>query len=750
MMDMQSPTTFKELETCLGTFGYYRMFIPNFSQVAAPLLEAKRQMTNSLRLYYKKQPKPESSDKPIVHYDEIKNQRFKWTPSCQEAFDNLKRILSSPAVLMAPRWDAPFVLYCDASYHGYGVALHQLPEGMTGRKNERPLLYMSRSLDRHESNYAPTEIEGGCVVWALSKLAHYLDGSEMQVVTDHRALQWLLKVKDLPSSRQNNRLLRWSILLLQFADKMTVIHRPGVLHGNVDGLSRLIAKVGENDPAPQAFSVLLTDTSEEDNSWAAAYHSDRTLRIIYEKIENNWNSDDSSHAYHLYSVDPDSKRMYVNLDGRHKLCVPEAKLDDWITSSHVKHAHLGLTKTYERLSRSIWHPKLHKRVSEVLSACASCRENGIVRHKPYGVAQPVLSPSFPFDTVACDFVTGLPESEGFDAFMSVTDKFTKTIRIIPCRTDDDAPTMARRFFNVIYRYHGLPRRIVSDRDSKFTSMFWKSLTELTGIARNLSTSWHPQSDGQSEKTNQVVEIALRHVIDYTQAEWTRHLPTVEFAVNMSINESTKVSPYEMLYGVKVRDCIEAMSGSLDTHNPTASEFNDERIRIRQRGEAAIAWAQARQAKYYDDKHKPKEYAVGDSVMLSTKDFKIPGARGNKLGPRRIGPFKVLARHGKLAYELDLPDNYRMHRVISIAKLEDARPSKSDQPPPPMVTEIDNQETYEVECILAQGRLNNQLKYKVKWKGYAESEATWEPAVSLRRTAPDVVKQWIRDLQASSS
>lgn len=292
MINLRRPQTLKELEMVIGTFGYYRHFIPNFAQVASALYDAKTRLTSKFSLFYKKQDRPLPRGKPTMHYDQVKSHRLEWTEECETSFKKLKDILSSATVLMAPIWDEPFILYCDASYDGYGAALHQIPKGCERkRRNERPILYLSRGLSKHEDNYAPTELECGCLVWAIGKLSHYLDGADMEVVTDHSALQWILKLRETPSTRHNNRLLRWSIFLSQYAGKMKITHRAGAIHGNVDGLSRLISKVANEDvPIDSSGAsglsskvpshdtpVLWSEFEIDSNKWIDSYKSDPSL-----------------------------------------------------------------------------------------------------------------------------------------------------------------------------------------------------------------------------------------------------------------------------------------------------------------------------------------------------------------------------------------------------------------------------------------------------------------------------------------
>lgn len=213
-----------------------------------------------------------------------------------------------------------------------------------------------------------------------------------------------------------------------------------------------------------------------------------------------------------------------------------------------------------------------------------------------------------------------------------------------------------------------------------------------------------------------------------------------------MNETTKVSPYEALYGIQPCDDLSLLDPEVErAADSSLEESVSSRTSIRSQTEASIAWAQARMATYYNENHELKEFKIGDSVMLSTKDYSIPGLKKGRLTPRRIGPFRIAEKIGKLAYRFHLPTAYQIHNVVSIAKLERVTNDVLNSRPPPIVTSIGGDPVYEVESILAQGNVGKTLKYKDLWKGYPESECTWEPALQLAKTAPDVVARWKDDL-----
>ena len=235
----------------------------------------------------------------------------------------------------------------------------------------------------------------------------------------------------------------------------------------------------------------------------------------------------------------------------------------------------------------------------------------------------------------------------------------------------------------------------------------------------MSTSFHPQTDGQSERTNHTIEVMLRCVLTYgTLSEWAQHLPSIEFFVNTQVQESTRKTTYEVLYGFNpktmpiISDAPEAVN-----HEQVRAEVTD-----------ALFIAKATMAAYFDQNRRTDRIKPGDSVYVSLYGkLKIAGVAATKLAPKAVGPFKVLRKVGTNAYEIDLPNDYNMHRVISLYHLRKAPLNEFNRTilePPPIKEFDDGTAEFEVEKVLAQRTHRNQTQYLVKWKGYAEHRSTW--------------------------
>lgn len=331
-----------------------------------------------------------------------------------------------------------------------------------------------------------------------------------------------------------------------------------------------------------------------------------------------------------------------------------------------------------------------------------------------------------------DFITDLPpsvgESTAYDSVLVVVDRYTKMSLYVPVKKTITAEELATAFLRRVASVFGIPKGIVSDRGTQFTSHFWSALCYHMKVKRRLSTAFHPQTDGQTERQNQTLEHYLRCYCNYRQNDWVDKLPLAEFTYNNSTHSTLKCSPFYALYGYNPSIRLH-LDDEAPVHTPEA-KLRAERLQ-EERKELKIRWVAASesQRKWYNQKHTPKTFRIGELVMLNARNVRQL-RQSKKLADRYLGPFKILEILGthKQAYKLDLPPSYQIHPVFHVSLLETYRRRAGEEPVKPAEIDLEDQEFWEVEAILAHRDKSKKLgrEYLVQWKGFSPSENSWIP------------------------
>ena len=308
---------------------------------------------------------------------------------------------------------------------------------------------------------------------------------------------------------------------------------------------------------------------------------------------------------------------------------------------------------------------LRQDVEAYIKGCNVCLASKAVRHKPYGDLQALPIPTHRWKDLFMDFVTGLPvltdwKGESYDLILVIVDKLIKMVHYKPVKITIDASGLAKVIIDVVVRHYGLPNSIITDWGSLFTSKFWSSLCYFLRIKKRLSTAFHPQNDGQTERQNSIMEAYLRAFVNWEQNDWTRLLPMAEFTYNNAKNASTSHTPFKLNCGlhpqVFFKDNVDSCSKSCSA-DELAKELR-EMIEICQQH---LLHAQELQKRAYDKGVKPRSYAPSEKVWLNSKYIKTK--QNQKLEAKFFGPFQILYLVGKQAYKLDLPNKWKIYDVF---------------------------------------------------------------------------------------
>ncbi|GJS60587.1 retrotransposon protein, putative, ty3-gypsy subclass [Tanacetum coccineum] len=614
---------------------------------------------------------------------------FEWGDKQEAVFQTLKDKLYSAPILVLPQGAENFIVNCDASHKGLGTVLVQ---------NEKVIAYTSRQLKIHEKNYTTHDLELGTVVFALKLWRHYLYGTKCTVFTDHKSLQHILNQKEL-----NMRQLRWLELLSDY--DCEIRYHPGKANVVADALSRkerikplrvraLVMTIGLNLPK----QIL-------------------EAQIEAQKPENIKNEDVGG----MIRKDIPKEKLEPRADGTLCLngrswlpCYGDLRTVIMHESHKSKYSvHPGSDKMYQDMKKLYWWPNMKADIATYVSKCLTCARVKAEHQRPSGLLVQPKIPQWKWDNITMDFVTKLPKSsQGHDTIWVIVDRLTKSAIFIPMRENDPMEKLARMYLKEVVTRHGIPVSIICDRDPRFSSNFWKSLQKALGTSLDMSTAYHPETDGQSERTIQTLEDMLRAcVIDFGNG-WIKHLPLVEFSYNNSYHASIKAAPFEALYGQKCRSpvCWAEVGEAQLTGPDLVQETTEKIIQIKQRIQAA----RDRQKSYADLKRKPMEFQVGDRVML------------------KVSPWKGVL---KLPQELS-----RVHNTFHVSNLKKCY---SDEPlvVPLEGLHINDKLQFVEEPVEIMEQEIKRLKrsyiplVKVRWNSRRGPELTWEREDFFKKKYP---------------
>jgi hypothetical protein len=392
--------------------------------------------------------------------------------------------------------------------------------------------------------------------------------------------------------------------------------------------------------------------------------------------------------------------------------------------------HSGFRATYHRVRQMFAWPGLKQAVMAYVQQCVTCQQAKSEHIKTPGKLHPLPVPPEAWHTIGLDFIEGLPLSNKFDTILVVVDKMTKYGHFIPLKHPFTAASVAQAYMDNVYRLHSMPKVLISDRDKVFISQFWKQLFRLADTTLNMSSSYHPQTDGQTERLNQCLETFLRCFVHDNPNKWAKWLSQAEFWYNTSLHSAHGRTPFEVLYGRKPRPF-----GYLEhdqTGNRELDEWLQERARMIPEIQHHLARAQQWMKAQADKNRSERQFDVGDWVYLKLQPYvqhTVARRPCQKLGFKFFGPFKILKRVGNVSYKLDLPESARIHPVIHVSQLKKAvKPGAvvSKNLPAALLSDDIAVKPQRIigERAIKQG--NKQVsQLLIQWEGWPEECSTWE-------------------------
>lgn len=682
MLEWPIPVNIKQLRGFLGLTGYYRRFVQNYGLISRPLTEL------------------------------LKKGSFQWNDRAAVAFTQLKKAMSTTPVLTLPDYTQPFVVEVDACDNGIGAVLMQ---------KGRPLAFLSKGLAPKHQKLSTYEKELLAVVLATQKWRTYLQGHHFIIKTDHQSLKYLLEQKLTTLMQQ-----KWLAKLMGL--DYEIVYKKGKENVVADALSRL--------PTDHSTGKLL-QISVVQHSWLSdvlqSYEGDLQAKGILTDLAAQ-TADARTYQYCKGLIQKEGKIFVGSASNMRRQIL-------WELHDSPHGGHSGQEATFHKVSQFFFWPGLRKDVEEYVKSCDICQRVKTGTTFPGGLLQPLPVPTQIWEDVSLDFIEGLPKSGDANCILVVIDRFTKVGHFIPLSHPFSATTVAQHFLDNIYKLHGMPKTITSDRDRVFTSQFWRELFRLVGTKLQLSTSYHPQTDGQTERLNRCIEQFLRCMVSHRPKLWGKWLPLAQWWYNTTYNSAIRRSPYEALYGTQPRQiCIPAGSkSSVDS----VLDWQAKREAMNQLLKESITAAQNKYKQYADSKRTEAVLQVGDMVFLKLQPYRqlsVAVRRYLKLSHKYFGPYKVLEKIGAVAYKLDLPPNSLVHPVFHISLLKRKIGSR-------------HATTTELPKIGAEGQFlvypvkilerrmvkrNNKalVQWLIQWSHSIPEDASWEDAAMIQEQFPD--------------
>ena len=763
-----TPKTKKELKSFLGTIQYCAKFCKEYGKLVAPLHQLTKGKSRSSAITFTK-----------LELD---------------AFTKLKQAMARSPTLALPDFSQRFGIRMDASDYAIGGVLYQI-----GKDNlEHPVAFTGRKMTSAEMNYPVREKELLAIVHGLRVWRTYLLDQPFTVETDHKSLEALLGQRTC-----TQRIARWLNLLSEFRPEFRWI--PGHSNETADGLSRRVDFLPGDQPAStipmrELLRSMLDNTVDENTEGddkvcklefknvdqALMIYQLLSARDLMSECRANYSKD--KHLGPIWaeallkegqdmSSSVESANVFVVNNGLlwfrsgaspDRLCVPAvAELRKKVLFSEhddPSRGHPGCFKTITFVKSKYYWKGMDQEIRQYIRSCEKCQRNKHRQTRPPGLLHNLPVPETRWQHVTMDFILALPPCQEFNSIWVIIDRLTKRAHFIPVKMgslESTAEACAAIFCREYQRLHGIPETIVSDRDVRFTSLFWQEFMKLQGCVHHLSSAFRPNTDGQTERTNRFIEDYIRNYVHAAQDNWVDLLYSAEFAYNARIHESIKMSPFEADLGYVPRavpdHIFDQVVGNKGAQGAYDLGKRQEKILLILRDN--LLEAHRRMKKYYDKNRRIQEFDVGDKVMLSSKNLNIEhlgiSADGTKkFGPLWIGPYPVLAKTSVDTYQLQMPPGLKLypHFHTSLLKpyVADNDCDRLNKPNEGMVAAGGEDGAYLIEDVVDHRIKEKVIQYLIKWVGYPSDYNTWEPLENIRKPASGLIENYIQRLNLDKS
>ena len=754
------PENVQEVRQFLGTTNYFRKFVEKYAQIAAPLVElTKKNLPESL-----------------------------WkTPERLEAFQKLKDALVSPQVLAVPDFTKPWEVWTDASGFCCGGIL--LQEGRPVAFHSKMMDETQKRYPTHDRELLA--VFQAYSVWRCylegTPSVCYTDHCPLRFVQEQpnlnsRQVRWLAYLEGFRpyieyrpgATNPADGLSRMPQTLPKVGEVQTVTqgaeksavgtaledsqwgHRRAEVNSSLASVRRLSAfclkpTVGESDPvtcphvgneasATAALRAAGAKRKTKGSSGTANGPLAGTsqneffpthvewFRMHY--LDDSFCSDPTWVAKEKLIKDA-SGLLYKEVKGKRLIVVGAGAVNEVLHWCHGAHwaGHPGVTKTLQVVRQKFWWPSWRQDTLEHVKKCFQCATQKNSNQKTPGLLKPLAVPDRPWQSMSLDFVTGLPEVAGKDAVLVTVDRFSKMARLLPCNTTVTAAKAVELLQQSVFSLFGHPEEFIGDRDTRWTSEFLQEYKQLQNCKFKMSTAFHPQTDGQTERTNQTMEQLLRLYCSSDQQSWLQVLPMVEFVYNstphVALSREAPTCPFQVVYGWKPSTPFDKFldyrpKGPVGKFSKWVTERENQLKLIKQ----SLQKVQQLQKTAADKKRTAVSYKEGDYVLLSSKNLRLPGCR--KLQPRFLGPLKVLqVLPSGNACKLELPEQWKVHHTFNVSLL---RKWEGPLPEHPPVVMVEGAAELLVESILTHKTVKHRggstTKYLVKWAGLPPAFNEW--------------------------